>query len=86
MTAALDFSLSAELRADIGKWRFRSLLAGGAGTALCFLGFLSSPFQFYRSYLWSYMFIVGVSVGLPGVAHAAIPHRRRLGRSHTEAV
>ena len=63
MTAALDFSLSAELRADIKKWRFRSLVAGGAGTALCFLGFLVSPFQFFRSYLWSYMFIVGLSVG-----------------------
>ena len=38
-------------------------MAGGAGAALCFLGLLSSPFQFYRSYLWSYLFVVGVSVG-----------------------
>ena len=63
MTTALDFSISTELRADLKRWRTRSFLAGGAGAALCFLGFLSSPFQFYRSYLWSYIFVVGVSVG-----------------------
>jgi hypothetical protein len=63
MTSALDFSVSTELLADLRKWRLRSLAAGGAGAALCFLGFLSSPFQFYRSYLWSYIFIVGVAVG-----------------------
>ncbi len=63
MTTTLDFSLSTELRADLKRWRTRSLVAGGAGAALCFLGLLSSPFQFYRSYLWSYLFVVGVSVG-----------------------
>jgi hypothetical protein len=63
VTTALDFSISTELRADLKRWRTRSFLAGGAGAALCFLGFLSSPFQFYRSYLWSYIFVVGVSVG-----------------------
>jgi len=63
MTAALDFSPSAELLADLKRWRTRSLLAGVVGAALCFVGLLSSPFEFYRSYLWSYLFVVGVSVG-----------------------
>jgi hypothetical protein len=63
VTTALDFSLSTELLADLKRWRTRSLVAGGVGVALCFVGFLFSPFQFYRSYLWSYIFVVGVSVG-----------------------
>ena len=63
MTAAPDFAISAELRADLKRWRTRSLLTGGAGAALCCLGFFLAPFQFYRSYLWSYIFVVGLSVG-----------------------
>ena len=61
--AALDFSVSTELRADLRKWRTRSLVAGILGAALCLLGFFQSPTQFYRSYLWSYLFIVGLSAG-----------------------
>ena len=65
MTAqALDFNISAELRREIQQWRTRALGAGIAGAILCAIGFfVSGPFQFYRSYLWSYVFYVGVSVG-----------------------
>ena len=39
--------------------------AGVAGTALCAGGHLScSPFQFYRSYLWSYLFVAGPGVSV----------------------
>ncbi len=64
MTAqGLDFEIPAELRQDIRRWRTRALAAGLAGAALCAAGFFASPFQFYRSYLWSYVFYVGVAVG-----------------------
>ena len=65
MTAqALDFSVSAELRSDIRQWRTRALGVGIAGAVLCLAGFfISGPFQFYRSYLWPYVLLVGVSLG-----------------------
>ncbi len=64
MTApAMDFGISAELRGDMRQWRSRALIAGVAGTVLCLIGFLVSPFQFYRSYLWAYVFYVGLAVG-----------------------
>jgi len=51
------------LEADLKRWRSRALAAGIAGAVLCAIGLFTSPFQFYRSYLWFYLFIVGVSVG-----------------------
>jgi hypothetical protein len=51
------------LEDDLKRWRSRALAAGIAGTVLCAIGLFTSPFQFYRSYLWFYLFIVGVSVG-----------------------
>ena len=66
---------------DLRQWRTRALIAGVAGPLLSAAGFfLVSPDQFFRSYLWSYMFILGADPRAAGVAHAAIPHRRRLGR------
>jgi hypothetical protein len=64
MTAqTIDFNVSPELRTDLRKLRTRSLIAGLIGAALCMVGLLVSPFQFYRSYLWSYLFVVGASAG-----------------------
>jgi hypothetical protein len=64
MTAQItDFNVSTELEADLKRWRSGALAAGIAGAVLCAIGFFISPFQFYRSYLWSYVFIVGLSVG-----------------------
>ena len=51
------------LQDDLKRWRSVALAAGIVGAALCAIGLFRSPFQFYRSYLWSYLFIVGVSVG-----------------------
>ena len=47
------------LENDLKRWRSVALAAGIAGAVLCAIGFFISPFQFYRSYLWSYLFIVG---------------------------
>ena len=64
MTAqVMDFNVSTELQADLKRWRSGALAAGIAGAVLCAIGFFISPFQFYRSYLWFYVFIAGVSVG-----------------------
>jgi hypothetical protein len=65
MTAqALDFNLSTELKNDLKQWRTRTLGVGIAGTVLCAIGFfVSGPTQFYRSYLWSYLLVLGLSLG-----------------------
>jgi hypothetical protein len=59
----MDFNVSTELQAELKRWRSGALAAGIAGTVLCAIGFFTSPFQFYRSYLWFYLLIAGVSVG-----------------------
>src|SRR5581483_9668574 len=65
MTAAptLDFNPSTELRNDLKTWRNRFLIAGIAGAVLCLVGLIANPFQLYRSYLWSYLFVLGLALG-----------------------
>jgi hypothetical protein len=64
MTAqTMDFQVSQELRSDLRKWRSRALPVGIAGAVLSAVGFFISPFQFYRSYLWSYLFILALALG-----------------------
>jgi hypothetical protein len=59
MTAAV----TPELRTDLRQWRTRAAVIGGAGALLMFIGWVVSPFQFYRSYLWPYILVWGLSVG-----------------------
>jgi hypothetical protein len=65
MTAqGIDFNIPAELRSDLKRWQGRALAVGIGGALLSLAGMiLVSPFQFYRSYLWAYLFVVGLSVG-----------------------
>jgi hypothetical protein len=64
MTAAvLDFSVSAELRADIRRWRGRFLVLGIIGAILLALAWVTTPTQFYRSYLWAYIYVLGFAAG-----------------------
>ena len=58
-----DFRVSPELASDLRQWRGRALAAGILGAALCAVGFFVDHDQFYRSYLWSYVYIVGIAVG-----------------------
>ena len=41
----------------------RALIAGVIGAVLLFVGLFVNPFQFYRSYLWAYIFCVGLASG-----------------------
>jgi hypothetical protein len=61
--AALDFRVSEELGRDIRSWRTRALIIGIVATLACAAGFIASPFQFYESYLWSYVYYVGLTIG-----------------------
>ncbi len=64
MTApVLDFSISSELRLDLGRWRKLAGAAGLLGLILLAVGWITSPAQFYRSYLWSYIYVLGIAVG-----------------------
>src|SRR5260370_37138296 len=64
MARAVDFSIGSELRADLKQWRTRAQIVGTVGAFLTALGFfLTSPNQFYRSCLWAFIFVVGLSLG-----------------------
>jgi hypothetical protein len=64
MTAAsIDFNVSAELAPDLRTWRFRAGGIGGGALVLTAIGGFFLPGQFFRSYLWSYMLCIGISLG-----------------------
>ena len=48
---------------EIRGWRQRFLLIGGVGAAAAWRGRFSIRQQFFRSYLWSYLFFLGVTLG-----------------------
>jgi hypothetical protein len=61
--AALNFDVSAELSRALRQWRTRSWIAGGIGSVLLILGLFVNSAQFFRSYLWAYVFCVGLASG-----------------------
>lgn len=61
--AALNFDVSPDLARDLRTWRTRALIAGIVGAVLMAVGLFVDPFQFYRSYLWAYVFCVGLASG-----------------------
>jgi hypothetical protein len=61
--AALDFNISIELRDKIRSWRTRFLVVGVIGLILLALAWVTSPAQFYRSYLWAYIYFLGIAAG-----------------------
>ncbi len=64
MAQAFDFNVSTELRGSLRQWRVRAGIVGVIGLVAVILGaFLVSPAQFFRSYLWSYIFYLGISAG-----------------------
>ena len=61
MTAS--FTIPAELDQQMRRWRVRFLVVGLVALALLVVGAIFSPDQFFRSYLWSYMFYIGLALG-----------------------
>ena len=50
------YSASPELIADFDRVRQRALVIGIVGLALCAIGWVVNPEQFYRSYLVGFLF------------------------------
>jgi MFS family permease len=63
VTAHIVLDTPPELVNEIGGWRRRFLLAGVVALVIAVIGAFFSPDQFFRSYLWSYTFFVGVTMG-----------------------
>ncbi|MCC6860848.1 MAG: hypothetical protein IT158_19930 [Bryobacterales bacterium] len=57
------FAIPAELDRDLRRFRTRSLMVGGAALLLVAAGAFLNPPQFFRSYLWAYLFYIGVTLG-----------------------
>jgi len=62
-TEARSFAIPPELSRDIRGWRTRFLMIGAVALALSIIGGLFNATQFFRSYLWCYMYFVGVPLG-----------------------
>ena len=61
--ALLDFNLSSELRDTVRQWRVRAGILGIVGVVALVAGAFISREQFFRSYLWAYIFFVGIAAG-----------------------
>src|ERR1700728_3518298 len=58
-----SFVIPAGLADELRGWRTRSLLIGAIALILCVIGGFFNANQFFRSYLWCYMFYIGVTLG-----------------------
>ncbi|HKV26264.1 MAG TPA: hypothetical protein VJN93_16835 [Candidatus Acidoferrum sp.] len=52
---------------SIGRLQQRALLVGGIGVIICLIGSLRWPTQFFHAYLFSFLFVLGLSLGSMGV-------------------
>jgi hypothetical protein len=59
----VDFEVPSELRNRLAQLRLRAGAVGILGTIALIIGAFISPDQFFRSYLWAYIFFVGISTG-----------------------
>jgi hypothetical protein len=63
MAQGLDFTISEELRNDLRTWRTRAGAVGLVALVALIVGAFFDPSQAVRSWLWSYVFYVGLAVG-----------------------
>jgi hypothetical protein len=63
ITASVDYRISQELETDIKSMRTKAGALGIIGLILTIVGAFLDKEQFFRSYLWAYVFWVGLSVG-----------------------
>src|SRR5947209_15385369 len=54
---------SSAVLGDWDRWQWQALIAGVVCLALCLIGALFSPGQFFRSYLVAYQLWLGVALG-----------------------
>ena len=47
----------------LAQWRSRAVIVGIAGLILTAIGLFVSPSQFFRSYLWAFLFWFGIALG-----------------------
>ncbi|MBS1857330.1 MAG: hypothetical protein JST11_18325 [Acidobacteria bacterium] len=60
----IDYSVPVDLKQDLSSLRTRALAVGVIGVAATLAGmFVVGPTDFYRSWLWSYLFVLGLTVG-----------------------
>jgi hypothetical protein len=60
---SVDFRISTELESDIKSLRTKAVALGLIGLILTIVGLFVDKDQFFRSYLWAFVFWVGISVG-----------------------
>jgi hypothetical protein len=63
LMGTIDFSTSDRLRSDLRAWRMRAGAVGIAVLIALVAGGFFEPHQFARSWLWAYVFYVGLAVG-----------------------
>jgi hypothetical protein len=61
--SAQDFTFSPQLGRNIERVRQRSLIVGIVALLVCLIGAVYRPDQFFRSYLFSYLFYLGLTLG-----------------------
>ena len=60
----IDYSVPADLKSDLNGLRTRALAVGVIATAATLAGmFVAGPTEFYRSWLWSYIYVLGLALG-----------------------
>jgi len=52
---------------SINRVQQRALIAGGIGLVLCGIGYFKSPDNFFHSYLFAFIFVLGLSLGSLGL-------------------
>src|SRR5690348_3432683 len=67
MTTPTPFDVSPELEQDLKKLFVPALGLGLLLAAVCVIGGFSSPGDFFRSYLMSYLFWLGLALGSMGI-------------------
>ena len=65
--SARDFTMSPQLGRGLERLRQRSLIVGLVALLACIVGALFRPDQFFRSYLFAYMFYIGLTIGCMAV-------------------
>jgi hypothetical protein len=63
IAASVDYRISQDLETDIKSMRTKAAAVGIIGLILTLVGLFLDKEQFFRSYLWAYVFWVGLSVG-----------------------